>query len=81
MARVPFSPPPGFDELSVEEKLEYLQNLWGRIVSTSPEVPTPDWHRQVIAERIAAYRAGEGTSRPWSEFRDELRSLLSASKR
>lgn len=23
-------PPPGFDDLSVEEKLDYLQSLWDR---------------------------------------------------
>jgi putative addiction module component (TIGR02574 family) len=78
MARVPFTPPPGFDELSIDEKLEYMRSLWGRIVSKSSDVPVPGWHRQVIADRIAAYRAGKGASRPWSEFREELRSLLGA---
>ena len=28
-------PPPGFDELSVEEKIDYLQSLWDRIASDS----------------------------------------------
>jgi putative addiction module component (TIGR02574 family) len=78
MASVPFTPPPGFDDLSVEEKLDYLQALWGRIVSRPEQVPVPDWHRQILSERIATYRAGKGSTRPWSEFREELRSLLRA---
>jgi hypothetical protein len=28
------------------------------------DVPIPDWHRQVIAERLAAYRRGEMTRDP-----------------
>ena len=38
-------PPPGFDELSVDEKIDYLQSLWGRIAATPDTVPVPDWHR------------------------------------
>jgi hypothetical protein len=27
-------PPPGFDDLSVEEKLDYLQSLWDRRIGS-----------------------------------------------
>ena len=27
-------PPPGFDDLSVDEKIDYLQSLWDRIAAT-----------------------------------------------
>jgi hypothetical protein len=33
-------------------------------------------HREVIAERLAAYRRGEMTSRPLSEVREELLARL-----
>ena len=60
----PTLPPPGFDELSPEEKLEYIQALWDHFAEHSHEVPVPDWHGQVIAERLTTYRRGEITSRP-----------------
>ena len=72
----PALPPPGFDELSPGEKLEYIQALWDHFSEHSEEVPVPDWHRQVIAERLAAHRRGEMTSRPWSEIREELLAQL-----
>jgi hypothetical protein len=28
-------PPPGFDDLSVDEKLDYLQSLWERIAAAA----------------------------------------------
>jgi putative addiction module component (TIGR02574 family) len=52
-------PPPGFDELSPDEKLEYIQALWDHFSEHPADVPVPDWHRQVVAERLAAHRRGE----------------------
>ena len=72
----PVIPPPGFDELSPDEKLEYIQELWDRFAEHPETVPTPDWHREVIAERLASYRAGTMTSRPWSDVREELLARL-----
>ncbi|PYQ63036.1 MAG: hypothetical protein DMF53_11400 [Acidobacteria bacterium] len=69
-------PPPGFDDLSVEEKLDYVQSLWDRITTRPEEVPVPDWHQRVIEERLAAHRADPGVARPWEEVRDEITEKL-----
>jgi len=44
-------PPPGFDDLSIDEKIDYLQSLWDRIAATPDAIPVPDWHREIIDER------------------------------
>jgi putative addiction module component (TIGR02574 family) len=72
----PTLPPPGFDELSPDEKLEYIQALWDHFSEHPEEVPVPDWHRQIVAERVAAQRHGEMTSRRWSAIREELLARL-----
>lgn len=69
------NPPPGFDELSVEEKLDYVQSLWDRIAAKPEDIPVPDWHLRVLDERLE----NEGDSRAgksWDEFREELRAKL-----
>ena len=65
-------PPAGFDELSVDDQLEYVQSLWDRIAARPETVPIPDWHRQVVAERLAAYKDNPTEGRPWEEVRDEI---------
>ena len=35
------NPPPGFDDLSVEEKIDYVQSLWERIAARPDQVPVP----------------------------------------
>jgi len=70
------NPPPGFDELTVEEKLDYVQSLWDRIAAKPEAVPVPDWHLQVIEERMNENQANSRAARSWDEFREELRVKL-----
>jgi putative addiction module component (TIGR02574 family) len=72
----PAIPPPGFDQLSADEKLEYVQALWESVSERPEDVPVPDWHRDVVVERLAAHRRGDTTSRPWSEVREDLLTRL-----
>lgn len=72
----PTLPPPGFEALSADEKLEYVQALWERISERPEDVPVPDWHREVVAQRLAAQRRGDAISRPWSEVREDLLTRL-----
>jgi hypothetical protein len=37
-------PPPGFHDLSVDEKIDYLQSLWDRIAAIPETIPVPDWY-------------------------------------
>jgi putative addiction module component (TIGR02574 family) len=56
----------------VKEQLEYVQALWKRIADRQREIPSPEWHRRVIRERLAEHRANPDAGRPWDEVRDEL---------
>jgi putative addiction module component (TIGR02574 family) len=76
MARALPIPPSGFDDLSAEEKVDYVQSLWDRIVEDPERVPVPEWHRQVIAERLAAHSADPESARPWDEVREEIAANL-----
>jgi signal transduction histidine kinase len=64
--RVPF-PPPGFDELSVDEKINYLQSLRDRIAATPETVR----HLDSLGERLKDPQAD-------SNDRERLRRLITA---
>jgi len=74
-------PPPGFDELSIDEKVRYVEALWDRIAAAPEEVRVPDWHRQLVSERLAEYRSDPRAGRPWREVRDELLRELAGGRR
>jgi len=65
-------PPPGFDELPIDEQVEYVQELWDRIVSRESEVNVPDWHMEIVEERLARYSTNDVEWTPWEEFEKEL---------
>jgi putative addiction module component (TIGR02574 family) len=74
------SPPPGFDALSVDEKIAYIESLWDSVLEDSA-IPMPEWHRELIQERLAAYRRDPSAGCPWTEVRAELERKLSSRTR
>lgn len=68
--------PPGFDELSIDERIDFVQSLWDRIAATPQQVPIPDWHRRIILERLESYRADPTAGRPWADVRTEIEAKL-----
>ena len=65
-------PPPGFDELTVEEQIDYVQSLWDRIAATPDQVPVPEWHRVVLDERLKDDEANPDAGESWDVVRDRL---------
>jgi putative addiction module component (TIGR02574 family) len=76
MPRTRLDPPPGFDDLTAEEKVEYVQSLWDRILARPEDVPVPRWHQEIVVERLAAHRADPLAAQPAeAAFEDLARKL------
>jgi hypothetical protein len=73
---VPF-PPPGFDDLSVDEKSEYLELVLNRIATTSEMLPVPEWCREVISERLRDLESNPSSGDTWAVAQKRLRGSLS----
>jgi putative addiction module component (TIGR02574 family) len=53
-------PPPGFDDLTPEEKVRYVGALWDRIVAGQERLPMSEAQRALIRQRLAAHEANPG---------------------
>lgn len=62
-----------------EEKIVYVNDLWDRITVAPEEVPLPDWHRQILDERLARDDAHPEEGLPWEEVKQEILRDLKAS--
>ena len=69
-------PPAGFDALSVDEQIDYVQSLWDHIAANPEDVPVPDWHRETLAARLTAHRTDRNQGKEWEEFEEELTAEL-----
>jgi hypothetical protein len=72
----PAIPPPGFDDLSPEDKLNYIHALWARFTADPEDIPVPEWHHEVIAQRLAAAEQREDSARQWGAVREDLLKKL-----
>ena len=69
-------PPPGFDGLSVDEQIDYVQSLWDRIAASPERVAVPEWHQRIIRERLEACKANPAAGRRWEEARRDIEQKL-----
>jgi putative addiction module component (TIGR02574 family) len=79
MAKAVPNPPPGFDKLSMDEKIEYVQSLWDKIAATPEEVPVPDWHLQILDERLESLRTKPNEGKAWEQVKQEIRRKVRGS--
>lgn len=61
-----------FDDLSIDEQIQHVQDLWERIASHPDRVPLTDAQRDELRRRLAEHRANPETGASWDVVRDRL---------
>ena len=61
------------DTLSVAEKLALMERLWADLSRRPVDIPSPDWHGDVLAARLDAVREGRTTFVDWEDAKRRLR--------
>jgi hypothetical protein len=61
------------DEFPLPEKLALMERLWESLSSQPDEIPTPDWHGDVLAGCEAAVREGRTQFVDWEEAKQRLK--------
>jgi len=80
MAKPVPMPPPGFDNLSSEEKVSYVQSLWDLVSADQSKIPVPRWHRSELESRLREREGRVAESSSWDEVRDELHRDLDSDR-
>ena len=62
------------DQMTTAEKLELLEKLWDDLWQRPGNVPSPDWHGDVLAERTRAIREGETHFEDWDDVKRRLQN-------
>lgn len=58
--------------MSLTERLQAMELLWRSFSASEDEVPSSDWHGEVLSERLAKVEAGEGKFLSLSELKTRL---------
>ena len=65
-------PPPGFDELSIDDQIEYVSKLEEQIKSLPDDLPVPAEDLELIEKRLAELEENGFEGISWEEFEKEL---------
>lgn len=68
--------PPGFDALTVDEQVDYVQYLWERIAPRVDQHPVPAEHNAVLDRRLAELEANPDAFAPAADVVGRLRAGL-----
>ena len=58
--------------MSLDERLALLDILWESIEEPDVAFAPPDWHREVIEERLAEAERNPGDGVPWEVVKAEM---------
>lgn len=65
------------ESMTVEEKLELMEQLWADLSSRSDVELSPAWHRDVLAEREEALKRGEEEILDWEDAKGRIEKEIS----
>ena len=62
------------DEMTPEEKLKALEEIWESLTGAPAELPSPPWHEDVLRNREKAESQGKSEFIPWAEAKKSIRN-------
>lgn len=60
------------ERMDLEERLRVMELLWASLSRTPDDVPSPDWHGEVVADRLAKVERGEASFLSLAEAKARL---------
>jgi hypothetical protein len=60
------------ERMGMEERLQVMELLWASLARTPEAVPSPEWHGDVIAARLAKVERCEGEFLSIAQLKERL---------
>ena len=62
--------------LSTAEKLIAMEDLWSSLHQTFEDSSPPNWHREILNERMGLIESGQAVYEDWNQVKKELRDRI-----
>ena len=63
-------------DMSVEDKIRIMEDLWSDLTKTGKNYPSPDWHHDVLLLREKRIKEGKEVYKEWEQAKKELHNRL-----
>ena len=61
------------DRMTVPDKLRAIEHIWSNLQETPEDVPSPDWHADVLRARENRVREGSSRFGDWADAKRRIR--------
>lgn len=65
------------EKMSISEKLRIMELLWDDLCHAESDIPSPQWHENVLMERENLIRDGKDEFVDWDQAKKEMRQQIS----
>ena len=65
------------DKMTPEEKLRAIEMIWEDLCRSTPDLPSPEWHGDVLEQRLKRSREGRVEFVDWDEARGKIGKSIS----
>jgi hypothetical protein len=65
------------DKMSVEEKLKLMEEVWNDLIKKEQDIPSPEWHKNILGEREDVLKSGKEVLVDWKEAKERIRNSIS----
>jgi hypothetical protein len=63
-------------DMTIEDKIRIMEDLWTDLAKSGDEYPSPDWHQDVLLLRERKVKEGKEVYKDWEEAKKELHTRL-----
>jgi putative addiction module component (TIGR02574 family) len=60
------------DQLSVQERLWIVENIWASIADQPDSVEMPDWHKRELERRLDSHKNNPEGGSTWAEVKKRI---------
>ena len=57
--------------MPIQQRIQLVEDIWDSIAGMPQAVEMPEWHKQELENRLAAYHANPNEGSPWQEVNKE----------
>ncbi len=65
------------DKMTTAEKLEAMESLWNDLSQTPANIPSPEWHGEVLRKREDDIKNGKDQFSDWEDVKKDILDSLS----
>lgn len=65
------------EKMTVEEKLQVMEELWSDLCCNQNHIPVPQWHKDILDKREKLVKEGKATFVDWGTAKKRIADRIS----